>query len=389
MRPGVGWCTSTVSTRTHFPIQRSGGGGGASVRGPSLWPSPSSHSYTFPYLHRERPRGRYQNNVFRAARLHPRRVSFASDVTVLGGAPPLDKSPDILLHDPVCPEIDEEDDMDTVCAMTGAHIPVIRPPPGFRQFSWPREEWGLGGDPSLFDFAKELPGWFPWVYGGQLVDPPSLPVSPILQSSLDDSVVANVGSSREKSNTPSEAVVATQTVRDTLPIGTDSNALTDSPSPDVVGTFSGSRLGPVADIPQYMTNHGGHRSPGMVPRWWLAREGPFLVERSSSSLRSFGAGCAFRNTTYRASDYASPSGEFGIPLHHPRFLEWIGVPESAGLLEMGPGRWLHALSRDQAMDAAMQLHRDVCLMATNLDVPVIFRRRRVPWGPESAALPYR
>ena len=41
-------------------------------------------------------------------------------------------------------------------------------------------------------------------------------------------------------------------------------------------------------------------------------------------------------------------------------LEWIGVPDSAGLLEMGPGRWLHALSRDQAMDAAIQLHRDVC-----------------------------
>ena len=62
------------------------------------------------------------------------------------------------------------------------------------------------------------------------------------------------------------------------------------------------------------------------------------------------------------------SGEFGVPLHHPRFLEWIGVPESASLLEMGPGRWLHSLSRDQAMDAAIQLHRDVCLMTTNLDV---------------------
>ena len=30
--------------------------------------------------------------------------------------------------------------------------------------------------------------------------------------------------------------------------------------------------------------------------------------------------------------------------------------------------WLHSLSRDQAMDAALQLHRDVCLMTTNLDV---------------------
>ena len=127
-------------------------------------------------------------------------------------------------------------------------------------------------------------------------------------------------------------------------------------------------MGPVADIPQYVTNNGGRRSPTMVPRWRLAREGPFLAERSSSSLRSFGPRCAFRNTTYRASDYASPSGEFGIALHHPRFLEWIGVPESAGLLEMGPGRWLHTLSWDQAMDAAIQLHRDVCLMTTNFDV---------------------
>ena len=39
------------------------------------------------------------------------------------------------------------------------------------------------------------------------------------------------------------------------------------------------------------------------------------------------------------------------------------------LLEMGPGMLLHSLSRDQAMDAAaLQLHRDVCLMTTNLDV---------------------
>ena len=224
----------------------------------------------------------------------------------------MDKSPDILIPDLVCPEIDEEDEMDTVCATTDAPIPVVRPPPGFWQFSWPREEWRPGGDPSLFDFAKELPGWFPWGYGGQPVDPPTLPVSPILQSSLDDSVIANVGSSREESNTPAEAVIATQTVGDALPVRTDSNALADSPSPDVERTFSVSPLGHVADIPKYVTSHVRHRSPGMVPHWQLAREGPFLVESSSSSLRSFGAGCAFRNTTYGASDYASPSGQFGM-----------------------------------------------------------------------------
>ena len=152
---------------------------------------------------------------------------------------------------------------------------------------------------------------------------------------------------------------------------------------------------------------------GLVPRWRLFQEGPFFAERSSSLLLCFGVGCAFRNTTYRPSDYASPSGEFGIPLHHPRFLEWIGVPELAGLLEMGPGRWLHSLTRDQAMDAAIQQHWDVCLMATNRDVmdqyavslqgtaskmlelgldSRVFPRQKslwVHWDPESAALPCR
>ena len=38
------------------------------------------------------------------------------------------------------------------------------------------------------------------------------------------------------------------------------------------------------------------------------------------------------------------------------------------LLEMSPGQWLDTLSRDQAMTAAMQLHKDACLMNTNLDI---------------------
>ena len=105
-----------------------------------------------------------------------------------------------------------------------------------------------------------------------------------------------------------------------------------------------------------------------VPRWRLAREGPFLAEWSPEYIRSFGAGCAFWNTTYRDSDYAAPSGEYRLPMHHPRFIEWIGVPQSAGLLEIGGGRWLDNLSQDQVITAAVHLQRDVGLMQTNLDV---------------------
>ena len=77
-----------------------------------------------------------------------------------------------------------------------------------------------------------------------------------------------------------------------------------------------------------------------VPRWRLVQEGPFLEERSPESIRSLGPGCAFRNTTYRASDYATPVGDYGFPLHHPRFVEWIGVPQSAGLLEFSGSQWV-------------------------------------------------
>ena len=101
-----------------------------------------------------------------------------------------------------------------------------------------------------------------------------------------------------------------------------------------------------------------------VPRWRLAREGPFLEERSA--FHSLGPGCAFRNTTYHVSDYAEPAGEYGLLLNHPRFVEWIGVPQSARLLELSGRQWIDKLSRDQAVSAAVHLQRDVVLMQTNV-----------------------
>ena len=61
----------------------------------------------------------------------PRRVSFANDVTVFGDAPPLVHSPNIVLHEPLHPEISEEDDMDTGDATTDTPNPIIPPASGF------------------------------------------------------------------------------------------------------------------------------------------------------------------------------------------------------------------------------------------------------------------
>ena len=81
-----------------------------------------------------------------------------------------------------------------------------------------------------------------------------------------------------------------------------------------------------------------------------------------------GPGCAFRNTTYHVSDYAEPVGDYGLPLNHPRFVEWIGVPQSAGLIELSGRQWVDKLSRDQAVTAAVHLQRAVGLMQINVDV---------------------
>ena len=113
----------------------------------------------------------------------PRCVSFASSVTVLGDSPLLVHSPDIIVHDPLRPEVVEEDDMDTGKGYVtrDKSAPIIPPPPGFRQFSWPREDWKVGGDPSLCTFTKELHGWFPRSSGELPVDLPSLLLSPIVR----------------------------------------------------------------------------------------------------------------------------------------------------------------------------------------------------------------
>ena len=120
-----------------------------------------------------------------------------------------------------------------------------------------------------------------------------------------------------------------------------------------------------------------------VPRWLLAREGPFLEERSPESICSLGPGCAFRNTMYRESDYAEPVGDYGLPLNHSRFVEWIGFPQSAGLIELSGRQWVDKLSRDQAVTAAVHLQHmkkmaSCRLMWTCCTSMHFLSRRRLP-----------
>ena len=63
---------------------------------------------------------------------------------------------------------------------------------------------------------------------------------------------------------------------------------------------------------------------------------------------------------------------FGLQLHHPRFLELIGTPESARLLYHSPSFWVDQLGEECAMAAAVNLQRDAGLMLSNLQILSVY-----------------
>ena len=125
-----------------------------------------------------------------------------------------------------------------------------------------------------------------------------------------------------------------------------------APMPPTEQIFAPNRLWAPVAVPSPAIDD---RRETLVPRWRLAREGPSWRSNLPSRSVHWGLVGVFRNTSYRCLDYDTPSGEFGLPVHHPQFLEWIGVPQSACLLEIGAGRWVDHLSYDGTVAVTVQL----------------------------------
>ena len=106
----------------------------------------------------------------------------------------------------------------------------------------------------------------------------------------------------------------------------------------------------------------------------IAREGPFdpdttpMDTEDSPLINASMPGCPFRMTSYSGPAMADADTRYGLQLHHPRFLEFIGAPESARLLNQSPSFWVDRLGQDSAMAAAMNLQRDAGFMMTNLQI---------------------
>ena len=107
----------------------------------------------------------------------------------------------------------------------------------------------------------------------------------------------------------------------------------------------------------------------------LTREGPFdacVAEhepgQSPLVLNSM-LGCQFRMTSYDDRDNRDDlDPAYGIHLHDPRMMEYMGAPESARLLGRSPEYWLEHMGRDRAVNAALRLHHDASLIMTNVQV---------------------
>ena len=106
----------------------------------------------------------------------------------------------------------------------------------------------------------------------------------------------------------------------------------------------------------------------------IAREGPFdpdttpMDTEDSPLINASMPGCPFRMTSYTGPAMADADTSYGLQLHHPRFLEFIGAPESARLLNQSPSFWVDRLGQASAMAAAMNLQRDAGFMMTNLQI---------------------
>ena len=111
----------------------------------------------------------------------------------------------------------------------------------------------------------------------------------------------------------------------------------------------------------------------------VSREGPYDVYdvppesgQSPLILNSL-PGCQYRMTSYDDRDSrVDLDPAYGIHLHDPRVMEYMGAPESARLLGRTPEYWLEYMGRERTVAAALRLHHDASLIMTNVQVMAQF-----------------
>ena len=107
----------------------------------------------------------------------------------------------------------------------------------------------------------------------------------------------------------------------------------------------------------------------------LSREGPFDACDADHDLGQSPiimdsmAGCQYRMMSYdeRVND-SDRDPSYGIHMHNPRVIEYMGAPESPRLLGRTPEYWLEHMGRERTIQAALRLHHDASLIMTNIQI---------------------
>ena len=79
-------------------------------------------------------------------------------------------------------------------------------------------------------------------------------------------------------------------------------------------------------------------------------------------------GCPYRFLESGKLPFTDGNPAYGLQLHHPHFLELVGAPESARLLDCSPSFSVEHLGKEQAMAMAINLQRDAGVMLSNLQI---------------------
>ena len=81
-------------------------------------------------------------------------------------------------------------------------------------------------------------------------------------------------------------------------------------------------------------------------------------------------GCPYRFLESGELPFTDGNPAYGLQLHHPRFLELVGAPESACLLDCPPSFWVEHFGKEPTMAVAINLQRLIAsgVMLSNLQI---------------------
>ena len=105
-----------------------------------------------------------------------------------------------------------------------------------------------------------------------------------------------------------------------------------------------------------------------LPAEGTSSAGPPMDSGEGRLLETGLPGCPYRFSESGGLPFTDGNPAYGLQLHHPRFLELVGAPESARLLDCSPTFWVDQLRKEQAITAAINLQRDAGVMLSNLQI---------------------